>query len=329
MLRMKAEMKKTSFTNRIIWITAVFILGVMAGDFAALAGIELLDRLTDIRSSAVVFITDYYLCLSLSVLVFVLFCRFTRKNRFILEGMRPKNDRRFLSRFGIGILLGFLSNFFCILFALLNGDIKLVWDFSFSGVPVILLAFIGVFFQSVSEEVWCRGFMYERISIHYPLWVAVLVNAVMFGLLHIFNDGITALAIASIIICGIGYSLLRWYTGSIWTAFGIHTMWNFTQNFIFGLPNSGLVSEVSMFRLDAATGMDSLVYSYEFGVEGAWPALFIDSLIAIVIIVLACRSGRIRELTLSKEMLGYKEPEPRCIFKRQRDGNRNSSGNDS
>ena len=289
----------------------MFLLGVIAGDSAAIAGLELLDRLTDIRSSAVVFITERYMCLALSVLVFVLFCRFTRKNRFILEGMLPKNDRKFLSRFGIGILLGFLTNFFCILCALLHGDIKLVWDFSFSGVPVMLLAFIAVFFQSASEEVWCRGFVYERVNIHYPLWVAILVNSLVFGLLHIFNDGVTAFAIVSIIICGIGYSLLRWYTGSIWTAFGIHTMWNFTQNFIFGLPNSGLVSEVSMFRLDAATGIDSLMYSYEFGVEGAWPALFIDGLIAIVIIVLACRNGRIREMTLSKEMLGYQEPEPR------------------
>ena len=308
---MHTEMKKTSITNRIIWITAVFILGVMAGDLAAIGGLELFDRLTDIRSPAVVFIMDCYMCLAFSVLVFVLFCRFTRKNRFILEGMLPKNDKRFLSRFGLGILLGFLSNFFCILCALLNGDIKLVWDFSISGIPVMLLAFIAVFFQSVNEEVWCRGFMYERISIHYPLWVAILANSVVFGLLHIFNDGVTVLAIVSIIICGIGYSLLRWYTGSIWTAFGIHTMWNFTQNFIFGLPNSGLVSEVSMFRLDAATAIDSLMYDHEFGVEAAWPALFIDSLIAIVIIVLACRNGRIREMTLSKEMLGYQEPEPR------------------
>ena len=308
---MHTEMKKTSITNRIIWITAVFILGVTAGDLAAIAGLELFDRLTDIRSPAVVFIMDCYMCLAFSVLVFVLFCRFTRKNRFILEGMLPKNDRKFLSRFGVGVLLGFLSNFFCILCALLNGDIKLVWDFSISGIPVMLLAFVAVFFQSVNEEVWCRGFMYERISIHYPLWVAILANSVVFGLLHIFNDGVTALAIVSIIICGIGYSLLRWYTGSIWTAFGIHTMWNFTQNFIFGLPNSGLVSEVSMFRLDAATAIDSLMYDHEFGVEAAWPALFIDSLIAIVIIVLACRNGRIRELTLSKEMQGYKEPEPR------------------
>ena len=173
----------------------MFLLGVTVGDLAAIGGLELFDRLTDIRSPAVVFIMDCYMCLAFSVLVFVLFCRFTRKNRFILEGMLPKNDRRFLSRFGVGVLLGFLSNFFCILCALLNGDIKLVWDFSTSGIPVMLLAFIAVFFQSVNEEVWCRGFMYERISIHYPLWVAILANSVVFGLLHIFNDGVTALAI--------------------------------------------------------------------------------------------------------------------------------------
>lgn len=322
-------MKKTSITNRIIWITAVFLLGVIAGDLAAVGGLELFDLLTDIRSPAIVFIMECYMCMVFSVLVFVLFCRFTRKNRFILEGMLPKNDRRFLGKFGVGVLLGFLSNFFCILCALLHGDIKLVWDFSITGIPVMLLAFIAVFFQSASEEAWCRGFMYERISIHYPLWVAILVNSAVFGLLHSFNDGVTAFAIVSIVMSGIAYSLIRWYSGSIWTAFGIHTMWNFTQNFIFGLPNSGLVSEVSMFRLDAITGIDSFTYNYEFGVEAAWPALFIDSLIAIVIIVLACRNGRIRELKLSKEMLGYKEPEMRCIFRRQRDRNRNNSSNDS
>ena len=327
---MHTEMKKTSITNRIIWITAVFLLGVTAGDLAAIAGLELFDRLTDIRSSAVVFIMDCYMCLGFSVLVFVLFCRFTRKNRFILEGMLPKNDRKYLSRFGAGLLLGFLSNFFCILCALLHGDIKLVWNFSLAGVPVMLYAFVAVFFQCVNEEVWCRGFLYERISIHYPLWVAILINSAVFGLLHIFNDGVTPLAIADIIICGLAYSLLRWYTGSIWAAFGIHTMWNFTQNFIFGLPNSGLVSEVSMFRLDAATGISNLIYSYEFGVEAALPAVFIDLLIAVVIIALACRSGRISELKLSKEMCGYTEPELRRIRRKTAEQeDKNTGGKDS
>lgn len=308
---MKDFFKKTHFTNRIIWIVAVFLFfGTLVSGIVMILGDAIFRKLIyPYASPSVHFITEYYLLTIFSVLVFVLLCLIVRKNRFILESVLPKNNKNYLSKFGTGLLLGFLSNSFCVLCALLHGDIKLIWDFSAAMIPVMIYAFIAVFIQCAEEELWCRGFLYERISIHYPLWVAILVNGVLFGLLHIFNEGATVLAIADVAVCGIGYSLLRWYTGSIWTAFGIHTMWNFTQNFIFGLPNSGLVTEASMFHLDAATGISNLMYSYEFGVEGAVPAVFIDALIAVVILVLAYRNGRIKELAFSKEMCGYVEPE--------------------
>ena len=81
-------------------------------------------------------------------------------------------------------------------------------------------------------------------------------------------------------------------------------MWNFTQNFIFGLPNSGLVSEASVFHLDAATGISNWIYSYEFGVEGGVPAIFIDVLLMVVILILAKRDGRLGELLESRESRG-------------------------
>ena len=143
--------------------------------------------------------------------------------------------------------------------------------------------------------------MYERIKIHYPLWVAVLANGVFFGLLHSFNDGATVFAIVSIIVCGISYSLVRWYSGSIWLVMGIHTMWNFTQNFLFGLPNSGLVSEVSIFRLDASNGTSNLIYDYGFGVESTIPAILADFTLGIVVLLLAKRNGRLGELFMSYE----------------------------
>ena len=201
----------------------------------------------------------------------------------------------------IGLLLGFLTNFACILCAMIHGDIKLYLDVSASMIPVFIYAFIMVFIQSTSEELWCRGFMYERINIHYPLWVSIIVNGIFFGLLHAFNPGVSVMAIVGIAICGVSYSIVRWYTGSIWIPMGIHTMWNFTQNLIFGLPNSGLVSEASIWHLDAVTGISNLIYDYSFGVEGAVPSLLMDGLLAIVIIVLAVRNGRIKELTMSRE----------------------------
>ena len=142
--------------------------------------------------------------------------------------------------------------------------------------------------------------MYERLHERYPLWVAVAVNGVLFGLLHIFNPGADVIPIVGIIITGLSYSLLRWYSGSIWIAMGIHTGWNFTQNYLFGLPNSGLVSEASVFHLGAANGTTTWVYDWVFGVEGGIPALFIDGLLGVTIIYLACRNGRIKELGMNR-----------------------------
>ncbi len=296
---------KTKYNNRIIWILLAFFCWYMLlGEFILYGFMELLGKLIPNPSPGMAFVLEYYTPLIASVLFFLLVCAVTKKNRFLLDVVRPSKERRSMSKLGIGILLGFLTNFFCILCALLHGDIKLYLDFSSAEIPVMIFAFICVFFQSTSEELWCRVFMYDRINVHYPLWVAIVVNGTVFGLLHSANPGISALAMADLIICGLAYSLLRWYSGSIWTCFGIHTMWNFTQNFLFGLPNSGLVSEASVFHLDAATGISNLIYSYEFGVEGAVPAVFIDLLLIVVIMVLAKRQGRLGELLESRESRG-------------------------
>ena len=123
------------------------------------------------------------------------------------------------------------------------------------------------------------------------------------NLIKVVDAVFGVLAILGIVICGFSYSLLRWYTGSIWITMGIHTMWNFTQNFIFGLPNSGLVSEVSVFNLDAVNAVSNLIYNYEFGVEAAIPALVVDALIGVVCIILAKRNGRLGELNMSYEKI--------------------------
>lgn len=308
-------MRSTSIKNRIIWIIlAFFVWYLLISDTVVIGFDALLNKVVKNPSGGLAFVLEYYTPLLASCVMFIIICAITKRNRFLLDIIKPTKERRSMSQLGIGLLLGFLTNFFCIICALLHGDIKLSLGFSAAQIPLMLFALLCVFFQSTSEELWCRGFMMNRINVHYPLWVGIVVNSVVFGLLHSFNDGITPLAMADLIICGLAYSMLCWYTGSIWTCFGIHTMWNFTQNFIFGLPNSGLVSECSIFHLDAATGVSNWIYSYEFGVEGAVPAVFIDLLLMVVIFYLAKRDGRLGELLMSRESRGLafeeKKPEP-------------------
>lgn len=307
--------------NNIIWIVLiVLIMILMYFMLSALLWIPF-DILTGSLGElppAVVFINEYYTITIIPVLILVLYCLIVKKNRFILRSFLPAGmgkDHRMLveedsyeptqnntlKMLLLGLLSGLLANAACVGCAIAHGDIKLYFDFSASQFPILLYGFLMVFVQSSSEELWFRGFMYERINIHYPLWVAILVNGSFFGLLHIFNDGMTVLALFNIVMCGVAFSLLRWYTGSIWMVMGLHTMWNFTQNFLFGLPNSGLVSEVSVLHLDAANGISSLTYDYSFGVEGALPTAVIFTSITIVILLLAKKNGRLGELNMSYE----------------------------
>lgn len=296
----------------------IFVCGILHMICTDIAGQFLGDLSASMR-----FTLKSYAITIIDILGLFLICQCFRKNRYIWKSFRlpgrsakPGHNRLFsqddidaelygrsrngFRMLGIGLLLGFLTNFFCILCALIHGDIKLYFETSLSQLPYFIFSLLCVCIQSSSEELWCRGFLYERLHERYPLWVAIAVNGALFGLLHVFNPGASAIPIIGIMVCGVSYSLLRWYTGNIWIAMGIHTGWNFTQNFIFGLPNSGLVSETSVFHLDAATGISSLIYDWDFGVEGGLPALFIDALLGVLIIVLAVRSGRIRELGMNR-----------------------------
>ena len=227
--------EKYKITDRIIWICLVFFFWyLIVGDGFIGMPIEAFFKSLKV-SDAMRFVFMYTQTICGWIAFFIL-CLFKKNRGDVLHDVLPKKKPNSFSKLLKGLLIGFLMNFACILCALIHGDIKLYFDFSPAGIPLMLFALFSVFIQSSCEEIWTRGFMYERINVHYPLWVAILINGTVFGLLHSFNDGITPLAMADLIFCGIGFSLLKWYTGSIWTAFGVHTAWNFTQNLIFGLP---------------------------------------------------------------------------------------------
>ena len=310
---------KSKFFNNLLWIIFLEIaLYFFLTSFVANGIYYPLSLLEDHIPPSISFINYYYTPTIGAVITLVIVCLVIKKNRFILRSFlgkgakkehkiqvvedtyEPTRNNTVLTLL-LGLLLGFITNFLCILCAMIHGDIKLTVNFSAGMIPVFIFALLMVFIQSSSEELWMRGYMYERIRVRYPLWVAIVINSVFFGLIHMFNDGVTVLAIVGIIICGLSYSIVRWYTGSIWIVMGMHTMWNFTQNIIFGLPNSGLISEFSVFRLDGSTGVSNLIYDYGFGVEGALPAIIFDVLVGIVCLLLAKKNGRLGELKMSYE----------------------------
>ena len=183
-----------------------------------------------------------------------------------------------------GILLGFGMNGFCILMSVIMGDIKL----SFNGFdPKLFFIFLFcVLIQSGAEEIIDRCYLYQKLRRRYR-WpaIAVLVNALVFMALHMGNPGVTNLGLLQVFLIGVLFSLIVYYWDSLWTVIWAHTAWNFSQSIVFGLPNSGIVSKYSVFKLEAASARDGIFYNTSFGVEGSLGAnVMIAAAIVIVLI---------------------------------------------
>lgn len=211
--------------------------------------------------------------------IVLLYMAVTKKNRPLLKyigtGTKGNNWINLL----IGLLIGAGMNGICILAAWLHKDITLTFD-SFQPIPFVII-FLTVFVQSSAEELLCRGFLYQRLrrSYKHPA-VAIVGNSALFAALHLFNEGVTVLSIINILVVGILFSLMVYYMDSIWCAMAAHAAWNFTQNIIFGLPNSGITVPFSVFKLDALTARNSFAYNVGFGIEGT---IFAD-----LVLILGC-----------------------------------------
>ena len=235
-------------------------------------------------------IFDMYFTFTGIWIITLLYLALTKKNRPILKALGTKMKGNNVKLLLLGLLIGFGTNAICILAAWLHGDIYLYYD-SFPVIRLLAL-FIVVFIQSSAEELLCRGVLYQRLRKGYkhPA-VAILGNAVLFSALHLGNPGVTPLALINIMITGIMFSLMTYYFDSIWCAMAAHAAWNFNQNIIFGLPNSGAVSPVSVLKLDATTAVDSFAYNVGLGVEGTIFACVVLVVGSIIIWLIGQKKG--------------------------------------
>lgn len=250
---------------------ALILLGQILGSF-----LELIPFMTNTDIGVTAYMYVQFIGIWFLTLLFLVF---TKKNRPILQSIGPRTAGNNGKLFVLGLIIGFGLNGICILAAWLHKDIALYYK-GFQPVYLILI-FVAVFIQSSAEELICRGFLYQRLRKSYSSpAVAVIGNSLLFAILHLFNEGITVLSVINIFVVGILFSMMVFYLDSLWCAMAAHTAWNFMQNIIFGLPNSGIVLPYSVFGLDASTAENSFAYNVGFGIEG--------TLLADIVLILAC-----------------------------------------
>ena len=138
----------------------------------------------------------------------------------------------------VGLLFGALSITLVFVILVLTGHAKIVSSAPRFSMDQLysLLVFIAVGF---SEEVYGRGFVMSVLRQTKSKWIAVLVSAIIFALLHSLNPGIGIIPYANLFLTGVLFSYMYLLSGNIWMCIGYHITWNYFQGNVFGFLVSG------------------------------------------------------------------------------------------
>ena len=219
------------------------------------------------------------------ILLFVLYAKYVEKRPIRTLGFTTKN---MLLSYPAGILGAALSMFAAALFSVLTG--AMTFSKGSLSLPYLLLFTMGWIIQGLAEEVMCRGFLMTSIAKRYSLTTAILVNSILFAILHVFNpSGLSVFALINLFLYAVLASLMFLYTKNIWLCAAFHTAWNMIQGNILGIPVSG-IRVPSFFVIDANEHMP-LLNGGPFGLEGSLPVTAVLLIGCILLFLLLRRKS--------------------------------------
>lgn len=233
---------------------------------------------------------------SLVCLGYIILMLIRKKDRFILKTMLVKKFPQILLGLAGGLLIGGGLNFLGALVPILRGELVLQISDSFN-IPGLILFLFLVFLQSSGEEIACRGFLMQRLIYRYKKpWLAVILSSLVFGMAHLLNNGVTFVSVSEIIVSGLMMALLAYAFDNYYLAFAAHCGWNYMQNIILGLPNSGNAATFSIFEVVKEPASTTLTYNPIFGVEGAFTTLLMGIAFDAILVFICIKSKKKRNI---------------------------------
>jgi hypothetical protein len=146
-----------------------------------------------------------------------------------------------------------------------------------------LLALAILVPAALTEELALRGYAFNLLLRAWGPVTAIGLTSVAFGLLHLFNPGVTVQSVAMVSLAGVFLGIVRLAFNSLWAAWLAHLAYNFVQAAVFHTTVSGLAIPQPNYRTVAA-GPDWLTggaWGPEAGVPAAGGMLVISFLLAV------------------------------------------------
>lgn len=145
-------------------------------------------------------------------------------------------------KLGFNLLLGTALGFFLVLlevgFNLLGGQLHIQVEKQFN-LGIWLFFLVSFFFQALAEEMIYRGFVMNKLRTKLSLLPAVLLNSLLFAVIHMFKGGTSVLYILNVFLTGIFLSLLFALTDNLWLVTALHAAHNMIYLGVFGVIGAG------------------------------------------------------------------------------------------
>jgi len=172
------------------------------------------------------------------------------------------------------------------------------WDVNTDAPRAVLALVVGLLgfaLQGPSEEVLFRGYILENVRDQWNVRAAVIVSSLAFAAVHASNPAFGPLPFINLVLFGVAAALYKIYVddNQLWGVFAIHAVWNWLEQVVFGLPNSGVVSlpDTTLFTVTPNTSMPDVIWGAGFGPEGTLAATLV-----LLALIAACvrRARRVR-----------------------------------
>jgi uncharacterized protein len=108
---------------------------------------------------------------------------------------------------------------------------------------------VAFFLVGLYEEYLLRGYLQATLTRGIGFWWSALLLSAAFGSIHLFNKGESPIGICSAALVGLVFCISLWYLKNLWWAIGFHASWNWSQSFLWGTANSGMVAQGHLFSV--------------------------------------------------------------------------------
>ncbi|HEV2491803.1 MAG TPA: type II CAAX endopeptidase family protein [Terriglobia bacterium] len=100
------------------------------------------------------------------------------------------------------------------------------------------VAFLTVGFL---EEFMMRGYALYTLTTGIGFWPAAVLLSALFGSLHLYNLGENWVGELAAALIGLFFCFTVRRTGDLWFAIGLHAAWDYSESFLYSVPDSGVV----------------------------------------------------------------------------------------